>query len=527
MRNAILALGVDFMTVSSFSLYLANRIQEAQQISLNQLSSKTGRSIATIRRTVHSLNQYLEPSLAFVITESKIINQLSYTEFVAFIQRLTINDFSTTWRERLDLLLCITMVEKKVNLTKLYELLGISQSTKKKDRALFFKELEKEHLKLLSLRGKGVSVVGDELTLRIKTAQLLSQIIEIDGNNQIIPRQANNPTQQLSYQYAKKIFIKNEKKTHLTDLLNIYSWSFNYTSMKFLYAYYFISLHRIENGFVITKKYHSPVKVQTYHSFGQEEEDFSFSCVLASLDNNGTNFYPKDSLVITIRKQLVKYVEERIITTFYSRKELNYEIEQYLYKCLVRNFLNYDLYDNKLDDVKKEFSFLYQLVDYCYQKSLATKIYLDQYQLSTLTLLFRNHVLKNKISGRNLKRVVVITNSAKEKSNFFSQQFVYFFDAKVVAILNINEIYQLQNLKYDSLITFSNRISTILDENGLPNIKVNYYFHSEDIKYLAKLNFSHNSQRKIIAEQFVNEIKHIPNEELADYLKKYYANFFV
>lgn len=515
------------MTVSSFALYLANRIQEAQQISLNQLSFKTGRSVATIRRTIHSLNEYLKPSLYFIVTESKIINQMSYNEFVNFIQKLTITDFSTTWRERLELLLCITIVKNEANLTKLYELLGISQSTKKKDRPIFLEELEKEHLELLSLRGRGVSIIGDELTLRVKAAQLLSQIIEIDKNNQIVARQANNPIQQLSYQYAKEIFVENEKKGSLTDLLNFHNLSFNYTSMKFLYAYYFISLCRIKNDFVIVENYSSPVKIRTYALFHQPTEDFSLSNILASLDNSGANFYPKDQLVVTSREQLIQYIEERIITNFYSRKELNKEIDQYLYKCLIRNFLAYDLDDNKLDDVKEEFPFLYQLVEYCYQKFLTKKINLNQRQLSTLTLLFRNHVLKNKVAGRNLKKVVIITNSAKEKSNFFSQQLVYFFDTQVIAILNINEIHQLKKLKFDNLITFSNRISTILDENGFPNIKVNYYFHSEDIKYLAKLNFSHNSHRKIVAESFVNELNQVSDEDLVTYLKTHYANFFV
>ncbi|MDN6733746.1 MAG: hypothetical protein L0L58_09575, partial [Tetragenococcus koreensis] len=90
------------MTVSSFALYLGNRIQEAQQITLNQLSIKTGRSVATICRTVHSLNECLQPSLQFVVTESKIINQMSYDAFVSFIQGLSINDFSPAWKERLE-----------------------------------------------------------------------------------------------------------------------------------------------------------------------------------------------------------------------------------------------------------------------------------------------------------------------------------------------------------------------------------------------------------------------------------------
>lgn len=68
----------------------------------------------------------------------------------------------------------------------------------------------------------------------------------------------------------------------------------------------------------------------------------------------------------------------------------------------------------------------------------------DEHQLSTLTLIFREHVLKNKIAGRNLKKIVIITNSAKEKSTFFSQQLLYYFDIQVIAILNINELYQLK-----------------------------------------------------------------------------------
>lgn len=200
------------MTVSSFALYLGNRIQEAQQITLNQLSIKTGRSVATIRRTVHSLNECLQPSLQFVVTESKIINQMSYDAFVSFIQGLSINDFSPAWKERLELLYIITMIDNKANLTKLYQTLEISQSTKKKDRATFSKELEKGQLSLLSLRGKGVTIVGDELTLRIKTAQILSQVIELNEENQIISRQATNPVQQLIYQYAKKISLKKRQQ---------------------------------------------------------------------------------------------------------------------------------------------------------------------------------------------------------------------------------------------------------------------------------------------------------------------------
>lgn len=76
-------------------------------------------------------------------------------------------------------------------------------------------------------------------------------------------------------------------------------------------------------------------------------------------------------------------------------------------------------------------------------------------------------------------------------------------------------------------MTFSNRISTILNENGFPNIKVNDYFQPTDIDYLTKLNFSNNSHHKLIAADFVSEIQQCLSESLSHYLKDTYPNFFV
>jgi hypothetical protein len=120
------------MTINTFSLYVANRVQEAHQIKIDLLANKTNRSSATIRRAIHTLNDYLPLNKQFIVTESTIINQLSYTEFVHFIQELTISDFSTTGEERLQFLLCLSMINDFTNFSKLYELLEISQSTKKK-----------------------------------------------------------------------------------------------------------------------------------------------------------------------------------------------------------------------------------------------------------------------------------------------------------------------------------------------------------------------------------------------------------
>ncbi|MGX7198119.1 hypothetical protein [Enterococcus olivae] len=299
--------------------------------------------------------------------------------------------------------------------------------------------------------------------------------------------------------------------------------SLNYTSTKFIYVYHFLSLKRIENDFSINQKRVFPVKVPYYTFYELDKENFTFSSILASLDNNGQSIYSGDPAIYSLSEDWIDFVEDRILTTFYSKDELHRELEQYLYKCTLRKALNYDFYDNKLDDVKKEFSFLYQLSEYIYLQKIKNQIVLDERQISTVTLLFREHVLKNKIAGRNCDHY----KFCQRKERLFSQRLLYHFDTRIAGILNIDELHKLKLLKFDNLITFSNRISTILLENGFLNIKVNYYFHASDIEFLSKLGFSSNSHRKLLAKNFTQEVQNILHEKLIDYLKTTYPNFFV
>lgn len=514
------------MTVNSFDLYLANRIQEKERITIDQLANRTKRSAATIRRSIHSLNEYLPVAHQFIITESTVISQLSYQTLIQFIQSLKLADFVTTVEERCDYLITSSTLNSSINLSNIYDTLLISQSTKKRDRGFFLEELTKEQLTLESIRGKGIMINGDELNLRIKAAQIISKVIEINEDNEIIPRKANTPLQNLIYQQITTLF-QAKSAERLSLFLKENNLSFNYTGTKFLYVYTCLSDFRMAKKKAITRKNAFLAVPPNFQFYSSIEENRSFNEVLASLDNDKKALYKGDSHIHHLSEQLIEFIEERIITTFYTKNTLSQVIEQYLYKCIFRNGLGFDFYDNKLDDVKKEFSFLYQLVDYFYETTLSDHFSLDTYQLGTITLLFREHVLKNKISGRNRKKIVIATNSAKEKSDFFAQQLTYYFDTEVIAYINIQEIHHLSLLKFDNLITFSNRISSILNEEGYPNIKLNYYFHDEDIQYLTKLNFSLNSHRKLVAEEFVDTLSGIPFEQLDSYLKEVYPNFFV
>lgn len=241
------------MTVNSFDLYLANRIQEKKRISIDQLAKKTQRSAATIRRSIHSLNDYLPTDAHFIITESAVISQLSYQTLIQFIQSLTLSDFVTTVEERLDYLITKSILNTSINLSNIYDTLLISQSTKKRDRSLFLEELVKNELSLESIRGKGITINGNEENLRIKATHIISKVIEINEENAVIARKANTPLQNLIYEEVQTL-LDETTSDELTQFLGENDLAFNYTGTKFLYIYVQLSRFRISNKQRIIEK---------------------------------------------------------------------------------------------------------------------------------------------------------------------------------------------------------------------------------------------------------------------------------
>lgn len=512
--------------LNSFDLYLANRIQEKGQMDIATLAQRLQRSTATIRRSINNINEWLPTSQQFQLADAVVTSQASYQDLLRMIQQLQIADFSTSFQERRDYLISEAARHHIFNMSEQYDQLLISQSTKKKDRPLFTAYLAEKGLAIETIRGKGVSIIGDPVAFRILATRILLEVTHIDATGRITARQANDPIQRQLYQKFAPLFAGFSPKK-LEAFLEEADIQLNYTSKKFLLLYTFLAEYRIALGQELTSFPKSPVPYKAFHFFQLPAEDQLFSCLLGSLDNNLGTLYQESPATKALTTELIAFIEDRILTTFYTRKALAQEIGQYLHKCLMRKFLDFDFYDNKLDDVKKEFSFLYQLVSYFFEVEKRNMPQLTEYQLATITLIFRNHVLQNKIAGRNRKEVIVVTNSAKEKSNFFSEQLHYHFDVTVVKELNIHEIHLLKQLRFDHLITFSNRISMVLQESGYENIKMNYYIHDEDIQLLTKRQFSLNSHRKLIAADFLQEIQDVATAELPAYLAEHFSNFFV
>lgn len=153
-------------------------------------------------------------------------------------------------------------------------------------------------------------------------------------------------------------------------------------------------------------------------------------------------------------------------------------------------------------------------------------ITLSHFQTSTLTLIFRKYINRNKLRGRNQKRLVIVTNSSVEKVGFFMEKLKLQVDVLLAGIININEIYLVEQMEYDYLIVFSNRIASMLAELDYPCLKLHFYLTKEDIELLFSLGFS-TSKRKIKTAYFIEEIRNMDKEQLKQYLLQEYDDFFL
>lgn len=77
--------------------------------------------------------------------------------------------------------------------------------------------------------------------------------------------------------------------------------------------------------------------------------------------------------------------------------------------------------------------------------------------------------------GRNQKHLAIVTNSSVEKVGFFMEKLKLQVDVLLAGIININEIYLVEQMDYDYLIVFSNRISSMLAERDYPCLKLHFY----------------------------------------------------
>ena len=83
------------------------------------------------------------------------LSRVSYKEFVDFIKGISMEDYASSWAERIRVVIVTIFFQGYVNASSLYESWGLSLTTKKQDTANLRRLLSDHGLQLVTLKKKG------------------------------------------------------------------------------------------------------------------------------------------------------------------------------------------------------------------------------------------------------------------------------------------------------------------------------------------------------------------------------------
>lgn len=476
-----------------------------------------------------AVNEYLPPEKQILLTNNQAVFQMTYKEYLHFIKSLTLDDYYPSQTERLDIMAVYAFFNLTLNMSYLYETLHFSSTTKKKDSRSLSEWLGSQDLYTEVVPKTGIRIAGDELQFRICICNILSQYVEVDHDFCLSMRLANNPIEAMIVNYflVKADHSVKQARKLLKGLIKDCRFRISYVSVKFLYLYLACALFRIDAGYGLGASKVLPVSVRDYQLFDAADENTFANHLISSLDFTTAVMPPVNEELLSISRQLIAQIQTQIITWIRDDHCIYEEVSAYLHKCIIRNTYHFSFYDNKLEETKQYYNNLYDVVKSgiaFYEEAYG--IALSHFQIASLTLIFRKFINRNKLAGRNQKRLVIVTNSSIEKIDFFMERLKLRADARLVDVIHINELYLLKEIAYDYLVVFSNRIVTLLNEGGYSCLKLNFYLTEEDFVYLESIGFS-TSKRKIKAGPFAREIQGMDKEQLTEYLLKHYGDYFL
>ena len=107
------------MSIHSYDLQTCAFIQEKQTLSLEKCSRLSGKSIASVKRSIAAVNEYLAPAQQILISNNQAVFQMTYPEYLAFIQSLTLEDYVPSQNERLDIMVIYAFFNPALNMSHL------------------------------------------------------------------------------------------------------------------------------------------------------------------------------------------------------------------------------------------------------------------------------------------------------------------------------------------------------------------------------------------------------------------------
>ncbi len=515
------------MGLSYSDLSLLRFIQKRELIPLSKVAMQFGKNEISIRRTIDQINLYSEKPL-IEVKKSYCISRLSYSEFVAFIGRISINDYASSYSERIRVMIVMMYFRGYVNATALYEQWGLSLTTKKQDTSHLRDFLGEHGLKLITLKKKGLAVTGDELQLRFLVIDILHPLLEFTPENQIEARFANTPLEKQTYDLADESLkaVCGEATEKLTGFLNEQKLSLNYPSKKFLLLFICLMLIRPPRE-SMTFSYRLPLAPSNIRFSEDPLHNRLYNVAICMMNFSRYLDFPFDHRLWHTTEDFAERVVGSLQKPFFIREDFIKELYCYFYREITLDHFHCTFVDKTVENTKGEFSELYEIIQRfsVLFKAAYNFSFVDEH-ISTLTLLVQKHILRNQVVDRNRKKIVIVTSINFERVSFFLEQIREKISLTWTATLNINEIHRLKEMDYDYIFCFSTRIFNLLHAEDLPVIKLNFFVTPQDIELLINLGFS-PIRHRFLTTSFVLELADKSQEEIVEYLKNNYGDYFM
>lgn len=515
------------MGVSYNDLSLLRFIQKRERIPLPKVALRFEKNEISIRRAIEQINRY-SPKPLIEIRKGYCLSRLSYREFVAFIQQITMDDYVSSCGERIRVMIVTIFFRGYVNASALYEQWNLSLTTKKQDTAHLRRFLAGHGLQLVTLKKKGLSIEGDELQLRFLVIDILHPLLEFTQENRIEARFANTPLEKQSYDLASGCLQPALERAveQMNCFLSDNGLSLNYPSKKFLLLFICIMNTRTVDESTIFS-YRLPLAPLNIPFTDNLRENKLYNVAVSMMNFSRSLDFPFDGRLWQTTEQFTEQVVGSLQTPFFIREEFLNELYSYFYREITLDHFHCTFVDKTVENTRGQFQELYQTIQKygVYFKASFNFSFMDEH-ISTLTLLVQKHILRNRIVDRRRRKIVIVTSINFERVSFFLEQIREHVALEWMGTLNINEIHKLEEMDYDYILCFSSRIYNLLNAQSLPVLRMNFFVEDSDIELLLKHGFSTQKHRFLISS-FVMEIAGKSEGEIVEYLKENYGDYFV
>lgn len=520
------------MVLNSSSLNLIKYILDKKKISIKDTSLYFNKNESTIRREIELINLHSKDKNIIIIDNGMLETSFNYKKYTEFIESLSINQYSSTPIERINIILISALLNDYVNLTTIYNNLGLSLSTKKNDTKYLKKLLISNNLKLTILKRKGIKIEGDENRFRLLVVKKLQLIMDVTLDNMLERRKANNPYENYAYNlFIKKISpYENIIKAKLIYFLNNINVNISYLSKRFLILYLSVSIFRQENKYNLTSITKVPITVTNYKLFDNSLENQEFNNVAAILDTTPYQPFPFDEKLLKLSNIFVNKFLIDIKINILNKDQFIKEVYYFMYKQICSHYLDVSFDDKLVNNVEIALPKIHKII------SINEKIFKEDYniklnniQISTLSLIAKKWLNITSSVKRESLKIILVTNIVYERVQFFEGLIKSYYDVKLVGVFTLYDIEKIKTIKYDFIILFSNRMLSVIKEEFKNAIKVNFFLNDEDIKTLNSYGFK-SSKRRILLNEFIDEIKNLtPKNEskVIEYIKENYNDYFL